>query len=371
MAAARDSWNRRVSSGRNSGHTRFPWSFGDQMRTAILPTHTLALFDAAVQQAADWLRRGAVVALPTETVYGLAANALDPVAVAKLYELKGRPAHNPIIVHVAGLELAQQCVTAWPGSAAQLAHQFWPGPLTLVLPRSRQIPDIVTAGGPTVGVRWPDHPLMQAVIRACGFPLAAPSANPANLVSPTTAEHVHKQFAGRLPLIVDGGAAGVGIESTVVDLTTLPWRVLRPGMISEEAIRAVGHPTSAPAADASGAASEHRGLRSPGQLPKHYAPKARLLVRTWHDTADLHQQLGALPFPRAKIQVIAHTRIPSDAGLAGVSVIPVDAAAYARAIYAELHRCDAAGVALIIVEALPAGPEWRGIVDRLNRAASD
>src|SRR5262245_56580049 len=153
------------------------------MDTDILPTHTRALFDAAVSRVADVLRRGEIVALPTETVYGLAANALAPDAVAKIYKAKGRPAHNPIIVHVADLAMAQRCVSAWPEAAMRLAAAFWPGPLTLVLPRSLDVPDIVSAGGSTIGVRWPAHPFMQAVIRECGFPLAAPSANLSNSLS--------------------------------------------------------------------------------------------------------------------------------------------------------------------------------------------
>src|SRR6185369_6640897 len=141
------------------------------------------------------------------------------------FAAKGRPAHNPIIVHVADLAMARRCVTEWPQAAAQLAASFWPGPLTIVLPRAREIPDIVTAGGPTVGVRWPSHPFIQAVIRECGFPLAAPSANPSNQVSPTNAEHVRKNLGGKIKLIVDGGQSQVGIESTVIDLTTNPPRV--------------------------------------------------------------------------------------------------------------------------------------------------
>jgi L-threonylcarbamoyladenylate synthase len=152
--------------------------------TEILPTHTAALFQAAVERAAECLRAGEVVGLPTETVYGLAANALDSRAVARLFEIKGRPANNPVIVHVASREMAQRCVAHWPAAAGHLAAAFWPGPLTLVLPRSHEIPDIVTAGGPTVGVRWPSHPFIQEVIRACGFP--------SGQLSPTTAEHVRK-----------------------------------------------------------------------------------------------------------------------------------------------------------------------------------
>src|SRR6266571_1446098 len=183
--------------------------------TEVLPTHTSALFDAAVRRAAELLRAGEVVALPTETVYGLAANALDAQAVARIFEVKGRPAHNPVIVHVASAEMARRSVANWPSLAEQLAKSCWPGPLTLVLPRSREIPDIVTAGGSTVGVRWPSHPFIQEVIRACGFPLAVPSANPASAVSPTNAGHVLKSLGGKIPLIVDGGQAQVGIESTV------------------------------------------------------------------------------------------------------------------------------------------------------------
>src|SRR4051812_948742 len=206
------------------------------MKTEVLATHTRDLFNAAVKKAVELLRAGQVVALPTETVYGLAANAWDARAVERIFEAKGRPAHNPIIVHVASLELARQCVAGWPELGEKLARAFWPGPLTLVLPRSSTIPEVVTAGGPTVGVRWPSHPFIQAVIRECGFPLAAPSANPSNQVSPTNAEHVRLGLGDKIPLIVDGGQSQVGIESTVVDLATSPPKGLRPGMIHEESL---------------------------------------------------------------------------------------------------------------------------------------
>src|SRR5215468_11188503 len=145
------------------------------IKADVVPTHTPELFEASVHRAADLLRAGEIVALPTETVYGLAGNALDAKSVSRIFGIKGRPSHNPIIVHVASLEMAQRCVSLWPPSAEKLARAFWPGPLTLVLPRSKEIPDVVTAGGPTVGVRWPSHPFIQVVIRECGFPLAAPS----------------------------------------------------------------------------------------------------------------------------------------------------------------------------------------------------
>lgn len=341
------------------------------MRADILSTHTAGLFTAAVQRAVELLRAGEVVALPTETVYGLAANALDARAVAKIYEIKGRPAHNPIIVHTADIAMAKQCVTEWPTRADELAKSFWPGPLTMILPRAQVIPEIVTAGGATVGVRWPSHPFMQAVIRASGFPLAAPSANLSNAISPTNAAHVAKQLGDKLGLIVDGGQSQVGIESTVIDLVAQPPRVLRPGMIHEESLRAAlgdcGVRTAECGVDGQGVSE----LRSPGLLRKHYSPKAKLVMRTWRDAGDLNLQLTTGNRQRARTHIIAHTNIPSAADWGGVSVIPHDAEAFARAIYAELHRCDEAGAELIVVEALPAGPEWRAIADRLTRAAAD
>ncbi len=332
----------------------------------VLSTHTPALFAAAVRRVAELLRAGEVVALPTETVYGLAANALDPRAVAKIYELKGRPAHNPIIVHVDGLEMARRCVREWPDAAQRLAGAFWPGPLTIVLPRAAVIPDLVAAGGDTVGVRWPQHPFMREVIRACGFPLAAPSANLSNQLSPTNAGHVRKQLGDRLRLIVDGGQSNVGIESTVVDLTASPPRVLRPGMIHAESLAAALGREMGNGEWGMGKAV----LRSPGQLPKHYSPKARLLVLAWRDEAELKAQLTKLGVTPESASVLAHSHIPLGGGFGAVSVIPHDAEAYARALYAELHHCDERRAACIVVEVPPTTPEWRGIADRLRRAAA-
>jgi L-threonylcarbamoyladenylate synthase len=337
------------------------------MKTEILSTHTAALFDAAVNRAAELLRAGEVVVLPTETVYGLAANALDANAVARIFEVKGRPAHNPIIVHIASVEMAKRCIAIWPAIADDLARAFWPGPLTMVLPKAKDIPEIVTASGATVGVRWPSHPFIQAVIRECGFPLAAPSANPSNQLSPTNAEHVRKSIGEKIPLIVDGGQSQVGIESTVIDLTTDPPAVLRPGMIHEESLIAVtGDLVSFRKKVLHGSET----LRSPGLLEKHYAPKAKLLVLSWQNETDLQSAIGNRQSAIGKCHVVAHTHIPSADGFASVSVIPHDAEAFARAIYAELHRCDDEGAELIVVEALPDAPEWRAIADRLHRAAA-
>jgi L-threonylcarbamoyladenylate synthase len=231
-----------------------------------------------------------------------------------------------------------------------------------VLPRSHEIPDIVTAGGQTVGVRWPSHPFIQAVIRACGFPLAAPSANLSGEVSPTNAAHVLRRLGGRIPLVIDGGQSQVGIESTVLDLTVTPPRILRPGMIREESLLAVTGELDA------GSRPAGRVLKSPGLLEKHYSPHASLRIMSWRDDPDLRRQLSAVSGPWSAIHVIAHTRIPSEMGFGRVSVIPHDAEAFARAIYAELHRCDEEGARWIVVEAPPASGEWKAIADRLHRA---
>lgn len=334
------------------------------MRPEILSIDTAARFDEAVERAAALLRSGQVVALPTETVYGLAANAWNAQAVRRIYEVKSRPPENPIIVHVAGLEMARRCVSIWPSLADKMAVAFWPGPLTLVLPRSEEIPLIVTAGGPTVGVRWPSHPFIQAVIRACGFPLAAPSANRANQLSSTNARHVQKALGGKIPLIIDGGQSQVGIESSVLDLACSPPRLLRPGMIRAESLLAM---IGEGRLEAGGGSAQT--LRSPGLLPKHYSPRAKLIVLTWTDEAELAARTAGFNIPREKIHIVAHSRIPLREKFGRVAVIPHDAQAYARALYAELHQCDETGAEMIIVEAVPAGEEWGGIADRLGRAS--
>jgi L-threonylcarbamoyladenylate synthase len=335
--------------------------------TEILSTHTPALFTAAVKRAAVLLRAQEVVALPTETVYGLAANALDEGAVAKIFHIKGRPAHNPIIIHVAGIEMAKKCSAEFPLLAEKLARAFWPGPLTLVLPRAANIPDNVTAGGGTVGIRWPAHPFMQAVIRECDFPLAAPSANLSNQLSPTNAEHVLPWLNGKIPLIVDGGQSQVGIESTVLDLTVSPPKILRPGMVHAGSLAAVCGVVQACQAGSIGAGGM---ARSPGLLPKHYSPRARLFVWEWRDDAELETKIKKLKLNVPDCHIIAHTKIPVGFADGNVYVIPHDAEAFARALYAELHRCDAAGAKWIIVEAPPDSPEWSGIADRLRRAGA-
>jgi len=205
---------------------------------------------------------------------------------------------------------------------------------------------------------------MQAVIRECGFPLAAPSANRSSELSPTTAAHVEKQLGDRIALIVDGGAAQVGIESTVLDLSVHPPRILRPGMVHEESLLAVAGQL------ATGAGDEERVLKSPGRLRRHYSPKARLVILAWADEKELRRKVGGLGIDPSRLFVVSHTRVPSGEGWGGVSVIPHDAEAFARALYAELYQCDEAGAELIVVEMPPENGEWRAISDRLNRAAT-
>jgi L-threonylcarbamoyladenylate synthase len=336
----------------------------DVLEPRILPTHSPDLFRAAVREAVSLLRRDELVALPTETVYGLAANALSSVAVRRIFEVKGRPFSNPVIVHVDGVKQARQCVRGWPTAAEALVAAFWPGPLTLVLPRAAAIPDEVTAGGDTVAVRWPHHPFIQSVIRACGFPLAAPSANLSEGISPTNAEHVRRSLGNRIRLIVDGGQAQVGIESTVLDLSTDTPRILRPGMVHEASLEAVIGGRIGPASPGGDR------LMSPGLLPRHYAPSAPMLVLSWNNEMDLLRQLGDRGIAPEHVHVLAHTAIPSVAGLREVSVIPHDAEAFARALYGELHRCDSANARWIVVEAVPRTPAWSAIADRLQRASA-
>lgn len=231
----------------------------------------------AIETAAQILKEGGLVGMPTETVYGLAANALDGKAVAKIFAAKGRPMDNPLIVHISEFDQINRLVQSVPEAARRLAARFWPGPLTIILPKSEIIPDEVSAGLPTVAVRFPSHPVARALITAAGLPLAAPSANLSGHPSPTTAEHVMNDLSGKIEAVLDGGACGVGVESTVVTLATNPPRLLRPGGITLEQLRAVlGEVELDPAVLHPLAA----GVRaaSPGMKYKHYSPKANVVI---------------------------------------------------------------------------------------------
>ncbi|MBB6048295.1 L-threonylcarbamoyladenylate synthase [Armatimonas rosea] len=293
---------------------------------------------AALAEAAERLRAGELVAFPTETVYGLGANALDAVAVAKIYTAKGRPATNPLIVHVASVAQAKTLVKTWPALADELAAAHWPGPLTLVLERANHVPDSVTAGGPTVGIRIPSHPVALELLRLAGVPVAAPSANRSEEISPTRAQHVADSLGAFVDdlLILDGGACDVGIESTVLDVTCEPPRVLRPGMCL---------PPLAPLVTPSGSAKGDVA-RSPGQMLRHYAPKKPTLVLGFGEK---------------------YTQVEGDAWL----TLPATPEAAAQALYVELRRLDSdPHVARIVLPVVPDSPEWDAIRDRLRRAAT-
>src|SRR3979490_342999 len=227
---------------------------------------------AEIESAARLLRAGRLVAFPTETVYGLGANALDPEAVARIYAVKGRPPTSPLIVHVSSIDMAQSLVTRWPTIADQLAHRFWPGPLTLVLEKQPTIPPIVTAGLSTVGLRMPSHPVALALIKAAGVPVAAPSANRFTQLSPTTTEHVRRSLGSDVDLILDGGPCQVGIESTVLSLAGPQAVLLRPGAISRAQLEAEIGPVAI-------ATDVNEGAHpSPGMHPRHYSPRTRLIL---------------------------------------------------------------------------------------------
>jgi L-threonylcarbamoyladenylate synthase len=319
---------------------------------------------AAVREAGDLLRRGDLVAFATETVYGLGADATNAAAVARIFEAKGRPATNPLIVHVEKPSEARRWVTRWPRTAEILAQGFWPGPLTLVLPRSAEIPPIVTAGRDTVGIRVPACAVAQRVIAAAGRPIAAPSANRSTRLSPTLARHVLKDLDGRIELVLDSGPVTVGLESTVVDLTTDRPAVLRPGAITAEALSAVlGVEVAAgPQSVAAG-----RSATSPGQLPLHYAPRtatecaniASLSGRRWPERPACLILGATQPFEveRALPGHVLRAFLPA----------PEDAA---NRLYAVLHEWDEMGLDLIVIVPPPDEPTWRAIRDRITRATS-
>jgi len=291
-----------------------------------------AIDPVLIARAAELLRAGRLVAFPTETVYGLGANALDAEAVKRIFQAKGRPYSSPLIVHVGSIDAARELAADWPDTAEKLARAFWPGPLTIIVPKSASVPDVVTAGLPSVGLRMPAHPVAHALIEAAGVPVAAPSANRFTQLSPTTAEHVRESLGDRVDLILDGGACEVGIESTVISLAGARPRILRPGMISQTLIEGVIGPVEVGG-----------GAESPGQHPKHYSPRTRLI-------------LGDSPKEGRGARL-------------DFSNMPPGAAAYAERLYGVLHELDAAGYDWISVEMPPDTPEWAGVRDRLTRAA--
>lgn len=318
---------------------------------------------AAIKRAADTLRAGGLVALPTETVYGLAADADNKAAMHALFAAKGRPADHPVIVHIMGLGDIDAWARDVPESALILARTFWPGPLTLVLKRTARAKDSVTGGQDTVGLRAPSHPWMRAVLHEFGGALAAPSANSFGRVSPTTAQHVIDDLGakprGKVDLILDGGKCAVGIESTIVDLSGNTPMLLRPGSITREQLQRV---IGSRVADAGAHAP-----RASGRLEKHYAPRTPLAVMP---SEQLAATLATPASAGGRLAVLAPLHALQNCRARVVVAIAAAEGAeeYAHALYANLHRLDASGADLLAVAAPPAGPEWEAIHDRLRRA---
>ncbi len=297
-----------------------------------------------IRKAAEILRAGGLVVFPTETVYGLGANALDAAAVRKIYELKQRPATSPLIVHVNSTEQAKELAAEWPPEAERLAREYWPGPLTIVVPKKPMIPDVVSAGLQTVGLRVPRHVVARALLQEAGIPVAAPSANRFTQLSPTRAQHVRDAFGAETPFLLDGGPCEVGIESTVIAATGYGLEVLRPGMAFVEEATAVESESI-----------EGKSHRAPGMHRKHYSPRTRVLLVSG----------GQLPPTGRGAYLYTQTR----AEAAELRQMPGTPEEYAAHLYGVLHELDRGGFDWIAVELPPDEKQWAAVRDRLTRAA--
>ncbi|MCW5938391.1 MAG: threonylcarbamoyl-AMP synthase [Fimbriimonadaceae bacterium] len=298
----------------------------------------------SIAEAARVIREGGVVVMPTETVYGLACDALNDRAVARVFELKGRPNENPLIVHIAGLDDLPKVAESWPPIVEKLAERFWPGPLTMVLPKLPSVPFQTTGGLDTVAVRVPDHDVALVLIEESERPLAAPSANPFGRLSPTRAEDVDPELAAQVPMVLDGGPCRIGLESTVLDLTSDEPRVLRPGSVSRADIQAVlGRPL--------GSAPPPAARKSPGLYQRHYAPRAAVVLAEALTSGQAGLTFGE---PCGPNQVR----------------MPLDPRAYAAQLYNALQRLDAMGVDEIRVVLPPRGEAWEAVHDRLKKASA-
>ncbi|PRQ02604.1 L-threonylcarbamoyladenylate synthase [Enhygromyxa salina] len=312
---------------------------------------------SVMQAAAARIVAGELVAFPTETVYGLGAAAMNPGAIAKIYATKGRPSYNPLIVHVLDVAAAQALVEDWPRLATELADRFWPGPLTIVLRKRPVVPDLVTAGLPSVALRAPAHGVARALLEAAGVPIAAPSANRFQGISPTSAAHVARSLGPDAALILDGGPTRVGIESTVVDLSGAQPVLLRLGGVPVDELEDVTGVLARPAAPREG-----QPRTSPGLVGRHYAPSGELVVVK---TGRLSSALsGARP-----LGLISFAEQPPP-GVDHHLSMPADPREYGRLLYAALHTLDELGCARILVEAVPQQRAWAAIRDRLARSAA-
>ena len=330
---------------------------------------TKRLSQQDIQTAADLLRAGGLVGIPTETVYGLGANGLDPAAVGRIFQAKGRPPDNPLILHIPGADWLERYCRDIPAAAYELARRFWPGPLTMVLRRRDNVPDQVTAGLDTVGMRCPAHPLCRAVIQAADVPVAAPSGNTSGRPSPTTAAHMLEDMDGRIDAILDGGPCSVGVESTIVDLTCTPPRLLRPGGITLEQLRAaLGEVAVDPAVTRLMGAGERP--RAPGMKYRHYAPKAPVTVVTGapersaaYIAAHAGPGDGVICFEEFLPMYAGGARPVMSLGPAG------DKGEQARRVFDALRAFDHTAVSAIWAQCPDSGGIGLAVTNRLNKAA--
>jgi L-threonylcarbamoyladenylate synthase len=313
-----------------------------------------------IEQAVHLLKSGELVAFPTETVYGLGADASNPSAIAKLYAAKGRPTNHPVIVHIADSSQLSVWASSVPENALKLANKFWPGPLTLILPKAAHVRDEITGGQRSVGLRMPAHPLALELLKAFGGGVIAPSANKFGRLSPTTAEDVRSEFQDQVALVLDGGPCQVGIESTIVDLSSSQPMILRPGMIEQSEIESIIGEVLTPQR----LVPDQSRTRAPGGLPSHYAPTTPLKLV---DAAELSRITNSSDH-RARVAVMAFTPPPVSMNWI---VADRDPHVFARDLYKNLRQLDRLQLEQIVVEAPPANSHWDGIRDRLERAAAD
>lgn len=318
--------------------------------------------DDEIQAAAALLRAGETVAFPTETVYGLGADASNPLAVQKVFEIKGRPNYHPLIVHIVAASQLPAWAQSIPDAAWRLAEAFWPGPLTLILQRSSQVPNEVTGGQDTVGLRVPDHPVATALLRAFGGGIAAPSANRFGQVSPTTAQHVHDKLGSRMGMILDGGPCRIGVESTIVSLMHGQAVLLRPGGLPIEAIEDT---LNKKLLLAQPVASK---VRASGMLDSHYAPATPIEIHPADELWHRAHQLATLGYKVAVLNLNNDNKYVDSGGITSFQM-PLLADEYGRELYATLHRIDHASFDRILAEAPPATQKWVAINDRMRRAA--
>jgi L-threonylcarbamoyladenylate synthase len=316
---------------------------------------------ATFNRVAELLRRGCLVAFPTETVYGLGADARNPAALARVFRAKGRPADHPLIVHLGSVDDIEQWACDIPDEAWKLAEHFWPGPLTLILNRGSDVPELVTGGQNTVGLRTPAHPVALELLKTFGGGIAAPSANRFGRVSPTTAAHVIAELGDAVDCIIDGGACAVGLESTILDLSGASARLLRPGAVTADALaRILGKaPNVGATADAP---------RVSGSLPSHYAPDTPLRLL---EATEIESTVRSLLAEGTSVVVLSMKQPPTAEPRACRWLpMPADAAAYAQILYARLRKADALDCDRILVERPPAAAEWIAVLNRLGRAAA-